>query len=240
MIGISTGNAQLDLIFRMGSALIVGFVVGLERQLHQRVAGTRTNALVAAGAAAFTMAGAVLTTNPDSQARIAAQIVSGIGFLGAGVIFKEGVTVHGLNTAATIWCSAAIGTLFGLGHYFLGLLTGIMVLVTNIALRPLSYKLHPMQPPTKDQGVTYSLTIDCAAHDQMTVREFLLRHFEGTPLTVFGLESTVNQLPSRARVVVNVRGVGRRDTVVEDAAKLISAREGVTSASWTLSVQSLD
>ncbi len=240
MIGLSTGNRELDLIFRMSSALIVGLLVGLERQLHQRVAGTRTNALVAAGAAAFTMAGAALTSNPDSQARIAAQIVSGIGFLGAGVIFKEGVTVHGLNTAATIWCSAAIGTLFGLGQYVLGLSTGAIVLITNIALRPLSYKLHPLQPPTSEQGVTYTITVDCASQDQMTVRECLLRQFEGTPLTVYGVESSPGQLPSQAKVVMNVRGVGRRDALVENAVRGLSAAGGIAAASWTLSVQSLD
>jgi putative Mg2+ transporter-C (MgtC) family protein len=224
----------------MSSALLVGMAVGLERQLHQRVAGTRTNALVAAGAAAFTMAGAALTTNTDSQSRIAAQIVSGIGFLGAGVIFKEGVTVHGLNTAATIWCSAAIGTLFGLGQYFLGLLTGAMVLITNIVLRPLSYRLHPLMPPTKEQGVTYSLIVECDVESQIRIRESLLQQFDGTSLTVFGVEARTDEAPSRAKLIMTVRGVGRQDTLVEKTLTGVSSQPGITSASWTLSVQSLE
>jgi putative Mg2+ transporter-C (MgtC) family protein len=240
VIGITTGSTELDLVLRMTSALAVGLSVGLERQLHQRVAGTRTNALVAAGACAFTIAGAALSANPDSQARIAAQIVSGIGFLGAGVIFKEGANIRGLNTAATIWCSAAIGTLFGLGQYFLGLLTGAIVLVTNVALRPLTYKLHPLQAPTNEQAVTYCLTVESSAEDQMIVRDCLLKRFDGSPLTVYGLESSVDETTSTAKIRVKVRGIGRKDALVEDTVNHVCSTSGIRSASWTMSVQPLD
>src|SRR5260221_1732450 len=98
---------------RLGIALILGTVVGLERQYHHRMAGTRTNALVSVAAAAFAMIGISLSET-GSDSRVIGQIVSGVGFLGAGVIFKEGGTVHGLNTAATIWCSAAVGALAGI------------------------------------------------------------------------------------------------------------------------------
>jgi uncharacterized membrane protein YhiD involved in acid resistance len=94
----------------------------MERQWRQRMAGTRTNALVAAGAAAFVMAGSLLVYDPAGRGRIASYVVSGVGFLGAGVIFKDGASVRGLNTAATIWCSASIGVLAGLGApHFLSL-----------------------------------------------------------------------------------------------------------------------
>jgi putative Mg2+ transporter-C (MgtC) family protein len=107
------------------------------------MAGTRTNALVAAGAAAFVMAGLLIEGDPQARGRIASYVVSGVGFLGAGVIFKEGGAVRGLNTAATIWCSAAIGVLSGLGALPFALLVTIAVLIANIVLRPLSYRLHP-------------------------------------------------------------------------------------------------
>jgi uncharacterized membrane protein YhiD involved in acid resistance len=107
MIGIST----LHFAIRLLLALAMGATVGLERQLRQRMAGTRTNALVAAGAAAFVMCGLLLDNDPSARGRIVSYVVSGVGFLGAGVIFKDGASVRGLNTAATIWCSAAIGAL---------------------------------------------------------------------------------------------------------------------------------
>ena len=131
---------------RVTAALLLGAVVGLERQWRQRTAGTRTNALVAAGASAFVMAGLLLDGDPSARGRIAAYVVSGVGFLGAGVIFKDSGNVRGLNTAATIWCSAAIGILTGLGAPLLALILALAVIFTNTILRPLAYRLHPVLP----------------------------------------------------------------------------------------------
>ncbi|PLK80960.1 magnesium transport protein MgtC, partial [Klebsiella pneumoniae] len=86
------------------AAMLLGALIGAERQWRQRMAGLRTNALVATGAAVFILS--AMSASPDSPGRIAAQIVSGIGFLGAGVIMRDGMNVRGLNTAATLWCSA--------------------------------------------------------------------------------------------------------------------------------------
>src|SRR6516165_4844399 len=106
---ISIGQAALDL----GVAVSLGAAIGFERQWRNRLAGLRTNALVALGSATFVVFEALM---PDaSPTRVAAQVVSGIGFIGAGLIFREGLSVRGLNTAATLWCSAAIGVLAGAG-----------------------------------------------------------------------------------------------------------------------------
>src|SRR5580700_5447725 len=105
----------LDFLARLGSALLLGALVGLERQWRQRMAGTRTNALVAAGASAFVMCAFLVRDTSRGEAQIVSYVVSGVGFLGAGVIFKDAGGVRGLNTAATIWCSAAIGAISGLG-----------------------------------------------------------------------------------------------------------------------------
>jgi len=235
MISFALESHDLELVLRMSAAMLVGAIVGLERQYHQRVAGTRTNALVAAGAAAFTIGGAALTTSTEAQAHVAAQIVSGIGFLGAGVIFKEGLSVHGLNTAATIWCSAAIGTLFGMGQYFLGLVTGAIVLITNVALRPLAVRLHPMQPPTREQGICYNIVLEFAVERQAGIRELLLEQFAASPMTVIGLESGAGATPSRARLVAMVRGVGPNDDLIEQAIAKLNAAHELSAVSWTLS-----
>lgn len=117
-------------------ALFCGALIGSERQLRRRTAGLRTNALVALGAAGFVVFSA-LYPNEVSPTRVAAQVVSGIGFLGAGIIFRHGFTVHGLNTAATLWCSAAVGVMAGAGAlFFAGMLTGFVVFI-NLGLRPL-------------------------------------------------------------------------------------------------------
>src|SRR5215468_7725323 len=107
---ISMEQAALNLAV----ALCLSAVIGFERQWRNRLAGLRTNTLVAIGAASFVIF-EQLIPDESSPTRVAAQVVSGIGFLGAGVIFREGLSVRGLNTAATLWCSAAVGVLAGTG-----------------------------------------------------------------------------------------------------------------------------
>jgi putative Mg2+ transporter-C (MgtC) family protein len=143
----------LDFLFRLGSALLMGAVVGLERQWRQRMAGTRTNALVAAGASAFVMCAFLVRDQSRSEAQIVSYVVSGVGFLGAGVIFKDAGGVRGLNTAATIWCSAAIGAICGLGDPLYALILAGAVLCANIVLRPIAYRLQPAQPAGEEQEV---------------------------------------------------------------------------------------
>jgi len=100
----------VEFCMRLVLALVFGCVIGFERQLRQRLAGMRTNTLVSVGSALFVLMG-MMTPGDGSPTRIAAQVASGIGFLGAGVIIRHGLNVRGLNTAATLWCSAAVGIL---------------------------------------------------------------------------------------------------------------------------------
>ena len=104
----------------IGTALVMGVAIGLERQYRQHPAGLRTNALVCVGAALFVSLSSLMG-DTNSPTRMASYVVSGIGFLGGGVILREGLTVKGMNTAATLWCTAAIGTLNGAGFPLHGL-----------------------------------------------------------------------------------------------------------------------
>jgi len=158
----------LQFAIRLAVALLFGALVGLERQWRQRMAGTRTNALVAAGASAFVMAGGLLENDPSAAGRIASYVVSGVGFLGAGVIFKDGVNVRGLNTAATIWCSAAMGVLSGFGYWYLALLLAVAVILTNTVLRPLTYLLHPVLPAAEPIETLYEIILACRTSDERT------------------------------------------------------------------------
>lgn len=117
-------------------AFLLGTMIGAERQWRQRSAGLRTNVLVTVGAAAFSDLGIQLG-GPDSAVRIVAYVVSGIGFLGAGVIMKDGASVRGLNTAATLWCSAAVGAFSGCGFPAQAAGVTMFVLAGNTLLRPL-------------------------------------------------------------------------------------------------------
>src|ERR1700749_4946204 len=165
----------LEFSLRLGAALLMGTLVGLERQWRQRMAGTRTNALVAAGASAFVMAGSLLGSDPSASGRVASYVVSGVGFLGAGVIFKDAGSVRGLNTAANIWCSAAIGAICGLGNPPHALVLAVAVLCTNVVLRPLAYRLYPAQAAAVEQEVTYGFELICRPEDEAHMRALMLQ-----------------------------------------------------------------
>ena len=130
-------NPSIELVEsagRLALAVLLGSAIGFERQWQQKMAGLRTNALVALGACGFVVFSALV--NPADPTRIAAQVVTGIGFLGAGVILREGINVHGLNTAATLWCSAMVGTFAGGGYWGPSLVAAGFVVGTNLCLRP--------------------------------------------------------------------------------------------------------
>ncbi len=127
-------DLQLELSLRILVAFIVGAVVGVERERRAKAAGLRTHMLVAGGAAMFTIASLTLFGGGDNvdHGRVAAQIVTGVGFLGAGAIIRSGASVSGLTTAATIWVAAGLGMLAGGGAYVLAIISAVL---TIIALR---------------------------------------------------------------------------------------------------------
>jgi len=123
-------------------------VIGLERQFHHKSAGLRTNALVSMGAAIFVMISIQITQERGGDAtRIIGQIVTGIGFLGAGVILHQGFNIQGLTTAATIWCSSGIGCLSALGYFKEVAVCVIAVVIVNVALRWLDDKIKKPDNP---------------------------------------------------------------------------------------------
>ncbi|MGD8367737.1 MAG: MgtC/SapB family protein, partial [Desulfobacterales bacterium] len=141
-----------ELLGRILLAALLGGVLGVERDIHGRQAGLRTHLLVSVGAALFFILSTHISTyhvavadgfsKVTDPARIAAQIVTGIGFLGAGVILKEGFTVIGLTTAACLWVSAAIGMASGAGQYVIAIVTTVISLFSLILLRWLE-RLYP-------------------------------------------------------------------------------------------------
>ena len=123
-------------MLRLLVALILGAVVGLERERQERAAGLRTVTMVSLGSCLFTIVGAYGFPNTDPS-RVAAQIVTGIGFLGAGAIIRQGLSVRGLTTAATIWAVAAIGMASGTAQYFIACFTTLLILSVLMVLKPI-------------------------------------------------------------------------------------------------------
>ncbi|WOE32343.1 MULTISPECIES: MgtC/SapB family protein [unclassified Acinetobacter] len=146
----------LDTLVSLVVAFVLGGLIGFERQYRQRTAGLRTNVLVALGAAIFVDI-AVALNGSDGAVRVIAYVVSGIGFLGAGVIMREEGNIHGLNTAATLWCSAAIGAAAGADLIIEALLATGFILAANILLRPIGHAIdrRPLDDDTELLNVIY-------------------------------------------------------------------------------------
>lgn len=126
-----------EFLMRLTVAIIAGFLIGFQRQWQHKSAGLRTNTLVALGSALYVLLSIMITKNGGDVTRIIGQVVTGIGFLCAGIIFKEGLSVHGLTTASTVWCCSAIGSLAAAGYYSETAVATAGILAINILLRPI-------------------------------------------------------------------------------------------------------
>jgi len=219
-------------ILNLGAALLMGVVIGLERQFHQHPAGLRTNALVCVGAALFVSLSRLLVPE-SSPTRIAAQVVSGIGFLGGGVILREGLTVRGMNTAATLWCSAAVGTLAGAGFPLHGLIGTVVVLSLHLGLRPVARRIDARMKTAIDVETLYKIRVVCQGNQEGLIRTILLRHINShTKMAVQRISTHESEQPDQAAVVADVFSVQRCDREMQDLMSRLNIEPSVTAVSW--------
>ncbi len=217
-------------IGRLGLALLLGSAIGFERQWHQKMAGLRTNALVALGACGFVVFSDMV--GQGDPTRIAAQVVSGIGFLGAGVILREGVNVHGLNTAATLWCSAMVGTFAGGGFWLPSLGAASFVVLTNLLLRPLVRQLNKRSLTATDVETQYSVEVTCKGAEEAQMRSLRLNALTQAGLGLRRIDS--EDVPDTSKVTVTAQAVAarRNDTALEQIVGRLSLEPNVSAAAW--------
>ena len=218
---------------QVGLALFFGGLIGLERQWRQRSTGLRTNGLVAVGAAMFVIMGGLLGGH-DGQVHVAAYVVSGIGFLGGGVILKEGANVRGVNTAATLWCTAAIGTLVGSGQIRFAALGTAGVLVANLILRPVARLINRTPLTNEGSEILYHLHCTCRTRREAHIRALLLQAVEPMPLQLLTLQSKDQEGADYVEVSAKLKTVGRKDEYLEQIVTRLSLEADVTSISWHL------
>lgn len=227
--------SELDLTLlqaavNMAFAALLGALIGSERQMRRRMAGLRTNALVALGAAGFVTFAALF---PDdlSPTRVAAQVVSGIGFLGAGIIFRDGFNVHGLNTAATLWCSAAVGMMAGVGHApYAAIMTGLIVFI-NFGLRPIVKLLNKATQSNPSKERLFQIRVQCARSDEREMRAFLIRNLTVNSLFLDATE--VEGDDKEVNIIANVHGEGPTERNIERSIGQISMEPRITRTFWS-------
>ncbi|MFI1796638.1 MgtC/SapB family protein [Streptomyces sp. NPDC020379] len=221
----------------IAAGLGFGAIIGLERQWRARMAGLRTNALVAAGSALFVLlsqygfASATSTTGYDGS-RVAAQIVSGIGFLGAGVIMRDGLSVRGLNTAATLWCSAAVGALAGTGLYVVAMLGTVGVVGANTLLRPLARGLdrgsHGVEVATD-----YHFEVVCTEPEEAHIRTLVVQAVTRPGFRLRSVHSSDAET-GKVMVAADLTTERRDDSLLEGAVSRLSLEPAVSAVRWTV------
>ncbi|MFK8910158.1 MgtC/SapB family protein [Streptomyces sp. YS-3] len=229
----------------IGAGLGYGGIIGLERQWRARMAGLRTNALVAAGSALFVLLSTygfvdATSTSGYDGSRVAAQIVSGIGFLGAGVIMRDGLSVRGLNTAATLWCSAAVGALAGAGLYGVAALGTAGVVGANLLLRPLGRRLDREPHGGVEVGTDYLFEVVCGEAEEAHVRILSVQALTGPGFRLRSVrsrdsrDSQATDAPGRVTVTAELTTERRDDSLLEEAVSRQSLEPAVSAVSWTV------
>lgn len=203
-INVAPGIGAIAL--RLLCAMLVGIVIGMEREYTHRPAGLRTHILVALGACVVSILGEMLFTHyaalgatPD-PARLSAQVITGVGFLGAGTIMKEGVNVKGLTTAASVWAVACLGIAAGFGYYALAIMGMLFTLVTLTIFEALQRKLIHSHS-AEDHFVVL-------AHDLAAALEVINAAAAGPSITIFDLNAT--QTETGYRITFRAWFVGRK------------------------------
>lgn len=222
----------LEFVTRLAVGLSCGAAIGIERQWRARMAGLRTNMLVAAGATLFVLYSA--STPGTNNTQIAAYVVSGIGFLGGGVILRDGFNVRGLNTAATLWCSAAVGVLAAGGHLAFAGIGTAAVLAVHLLGRPVGRLLdHDNVEEDAEDLRPYRLHITCRAKTEPHIRALLVQHTgAGTEVILRGIEATRDEEGNTGRLTAHVLIDGDAPTRLEQLVARLSIEPGIVSVHW--------
>ncbi|WJF92027.1 MgtC/SapB family protein [Paraburkholderia bonniea] len=226
----------VEFILRLLAAFACGVAIGVERQIRQRMAGLRTITLVSSGACLFVTLGVLTGNGTAGVTQIAAYVVSGVGFLGGGVIMRDKGSVQGINTAATLWCSAAVGVLCGAGHYGPAIAGTVTVLLTNTVLREISRLINASSVTNADLVCVYVLTVVCREEDEIHIRTALSNSMYAMPLSFQSLSSEdmpqQPQQPARLRVSAHFKLHPKDQPKLERMASRLSMEKGVSSVSW--------
>ncbi len=226
MHNLSTAEFALRLAVGLGC----GALIGVERQWRARMAGLRTNALVATGATLFVLYAA--TTDDSSPTRVASYVVSGIGFLGGGVILREGFNVRGLNTAATLWCSAAVGVLAASGHLVFALIATGTVVAVHLLGRPLGRLIDHDNSDEEDEGLEpYQVQVICRPKSAKYARAQIVQHTSSNDITLRGIH-TGRAGEDNVALTAHLLMGGRTPARLERLVAELSLQPGIYAVHW--------
>ena len=227
----------VDLLTRVGLATMLGVAIGFERQWRSRMAGLQTMALVSMGSSLFLILSAYSFDQEGDRLRVAAQIVSGIGFLGAGVIMKQGLSVTGLNTAATLWSTAAVGALAGAWMWREAIAGAFVIVAANWFLQPLANRMDRVHTAGRTRDVTaadYLLQAMCSREAGVDVKDSISTALPSPAFRLRALRTRPTHDPGLVEVEAEYSTAARDDLAAETVVRTLSQHDGVTSVSWRI------
>lgn len=220
----------LNFVIRLLSSIIFGFIIGTERQITGHSAGIRTNVLVCLSSCMFVLFPMIIGS--EEVVRNSAQVITGVGFLGSGIIFKDGTNIRGINTAATIWCTAAIGVITSSGNIIFAAIATLSLILSNILLRPLANKINPTYRFNED-GDIYGISVTCCENREFIIRAMIMNETKKSPFMLIELESE-DVLKERVEIHAKFLSRNRRDDIAESLVTKVSLEEGVFNAGWKI------
>lgn len=218
-----------DFVLRISLSLALGFLIGLERQLTGHPAGIRINVLICMGTSFFTLF--PMLYGSDQMFRVGSSIISGVGFLCSGVIFKDSGSVRGMNTAATLWCTAAIGILASTGMFALAITAAAILIFSNLVLRPLARKVNPISFGDESEK-QYRISITCLEDAEQEIRLLLINSNTCKTLYLNNLESG-DIVGNKVEIIAEYCSAGKpKNHVLEGIVGRALAVPAVVSAGW--------
>lgn len=228
----------LGFSLRLLIAIVLGFIVGLERQWTKHQAGILTNVIVCVGAYSYSAFSYIANQDNVDVTRIAAQIVCGIGFLGAGLILRDGTNIKGLSTAATIWATAAIGILCTLPNIIYSIIVAVAIVFLHLILHPLSAFINSKTQYDKEKErkveCLYKISIKCTEESESDVRSCLVKIIRNkNGVLLHNLESNDSD-DGNVKIRAYITTVKKNDDIVESIIAYIGKEEGIISAGWKI------
>ncbi len=224
-------DASHSILLKLVIALLLGTLIGAERHLKQRNSNLVTHALVSLGAASYASLPSAMGLEFDL--RMGAQVITGIGFLGAGLIIRDGTNIKGLSTAATVWSTGAVGVFAGYGQLLLAVEAALFIVAFNFTLPKLGRYIETWSVVASEQDRIYDIRLTCPLEDEIAIRAALLQSLNANKLQFRSIKSRLDEGDGSMEIEAIVFSKSDEDSVVEQLVAQLSLRSQVAKTSWS-------
>lgn len=226
-------TSSYDFLMKILCAIFIGLIIGFEREITGHKGGIKTNILICLGSCIFCSLEALLGLD---DMRIAANVVTGVGFLCSGFIFKTGLSVNGLGTAATLWCAAGLGIFIAWGYRAEAFVVSIVLFVVNLGLAKLGNKIKPLKgfdDSKNEDDYIYNYNIVCLKESLNDVKKTIINNSLAYDSLIMNELTTKNITEDKIRILVSFKSDTYKVEDIEGVLEGVDSLKGVLSSGWT-------